>query len=223
MSSKLSDTLRPHPSLAGGYGRTGAGAWAVPSLAVLVAAVLFGTGGAGCSGSRGGAGRDSPSLTTSLAVAASPNRDLLDEINRAGTWFHARKTRPIWVRRLVKDEKIATMEGVLQGKAGDFVCRGEQGEFWPQSANEVERKYVATDQIKGGWQRYDPRPDAEGIMAAPVPHAFEVQATWGRLAGKAGDFVAKNFRDRAVDYPADVWIVDRALFRRTYEAVTNTP
>jgi hypothetical protein len=46
-----------------------------------------------------------------------------------------------------------------------------------------------------------------------------VVATWGKLSGKAGDYVLKNFRDRAVPYPVDVWVVDQALFRATYEVV----
>jgi len=33
------------------------------------------------------------------------------------------------------------------------------------------------------------------------------------------DHVLKNFRDRAVAYPQDVWVVDQPLFRATYEAV----
>jgi len=70
-----------------------------------------------------------------------------------------------------------------------------------------------------GWRKYQPRPDAEGVMAAQVPHSFAVTATWGKLSGKAGDYVLKNFRDRAVAYPDDVWVVDQSLFRATYEAV----
>jgi hypothetical protein len=56
-------------------------------------------------------------------------------------------------------------------------------------------------------------------MAAPVPRPFVVVATWGKLGGKPGDFVLKNYRDRAVAYPEDVWVVDQSLFRATYEAV----
>jgi len=69
------------------------------------------------------------------------------------------------------------------------------------------------------WGRYAPRPDAEGVMAAQVTHPFRVEAMWGTLSGKVGVYVAKNFRDRDVAYPEDVWIVDQELFRATYEPV----
>ena len=48
-----------------------------------------------------------------------------------------------------------------------------------------------------------------------------MQAKWGRLTGKAGDYVVKNFRDKDTAHPADVWIVDQALFLATYERVTE--
>lgn len=152
-------------------------------------------------------------------AAGGANRALLDEVHRAGTWFHARKTREIWVRRLAQGETISTLEGALQAKAGDFLCRGVGGEVWPQKVQDVERKYLSTDVTDGPWRKYVPRPDAEGILAARIEHAFAVEATWGRLSGKAGDYLAKNFRDRGVRYPVDVWVVDRALFEATYERV----
>ena len=152
-------------------------------------------------------------------AAPAPNHALLDEVHQAGAWFHARKTREIWVRRLERDEVIPTLEGSLEGRAGDFVCRGAGGELWPQKAPDVERKYLATDTADGPWRKYVPRPDAEGILAARIAHPFNVEATWGRLSGKSGDYLAKNFRDRDVRYPADVWVIDRALFDATYERV----
>ncbi len=160
--------------------------------------------------------------TTAKSPSASgENRALLDEVRQAGTWFHARKTREIWVRRLERDETISTLEGPLQAKAGDFVCRGAGGELWPQKVQDVERKYLVTETTEGPWRKYVPRPDAEGILAARIDHPFVVQATWGQLSGKAGDFLAKNFRDRGVRYPADLWVIDRALFDATYERVTD--
>ena len=58
-------------------------------------------------------------------------------------------------------------------------------------------------------------------MASPIDHPFEVQATWGKLSGKPGDFLFKNFSDRDTASPADVWIVDQTLFRQTYETVDS--
>jgi hypothetical protein len=153
-------------------------------------------------------------------MAESPNKEILDEINRAQVWFHARKTRPIWARKVDLDQTVETLEGRESVKAGDYLCRGEAGDTWPQKAQSLEAKYVRTDIVTAdGWRKYEPRPDAEGVMAAQVKHPFRVQAQWGQLTGKAGDYVVKNFRDREVAYPEDVWIVDQALFRATYEPV----
>ena len=58
-------------------------------------------------------------------------------------------------------------------------------------------------------------------MATPLDHPFEVQATWGQLSGKPGDFLLKNFSDRETASPEDVWIVDQTLFQQTYEAVAD--
>jgi hypothetical protein len=34
------------------------------------------------------------------------NAEILDEINQANAWFHAKKIRPIWAKRLDKDSPI---------------------------------------------------------------------------------------------------------------------
>lgn len=149
------------------------------------------------------------------------NEALLQEVTDAGAWFHARKTRPIWVRRLEKEETLQTLEGAEQAPAGTYLCRGEAGDVWPQSEDRIAAKYVLTDEFDGqGWRKCTPRPDAAGVMAAQFPRAFQVQAKWGLLSGKPGDYVVKNYEDRDNDDPADVWIVDQRLFEATYERVT---
>lgn len=145
-------------------------------------------------------------------------------MNQAQAWFHARKTRPIWAKRVVRDQTVETLEGAEQAHAGDYLCRGEAGDTWPQQAGALEAKYTPTDVLTpDGWRQYRPRPDAEGVLAAPVPHAFAVQARWGRLSGKAGDYVVKQYRDRDIAYPEDVWIVDQTLFAATYAPVPPEP
>ncbi len=146
------------------------------------------------------------------------NRGILEEINQAGSWFHARKVRPVWAMRAQSDRTIETLEGVAQVCRGDYLCRGEHGELWPQSAQRLEAKYTATDEFdREGWRKYLPNPDAEGVMAAQVDQPFTVQAAWGRLSGKAGDYLVKNAADRDTPYPEDVWIVDQTLFQATYK------
>lgn len=148
------------------------------------------------------------------------NSAILEEINAAKMWFHAKKTRPIWVRLLEQDETVKTLEGDEEVPAGNYLCRGEAEDIWPQSAERLTAKYTLTDEVgEQGWRKCDPKPDAAGVMAAQVPHAFQVVAKWGLLKGKQDDFIVKNYEDRNNGHPQDVWIVDQALFEATYERV----
>ena len=162
-----------------------------------------------------------------MGAAGKPERKnaaVLDEVDRSGKWFHAKKTRPLWAKTVEQDQTVQTLEGQVSVTAGALLCRGFGGELWPQKPAEVEKKYVPTDEVDAdGWRKYVPRPDAAGVMAAQVNHAFSVSAPWGQLSGKAGDFVIKNIRDRDVAYPDDVWIVDQTLFQQTYEKISFAP
>lgn len=152
--------------------------------------------------------------------ADSPNKTLFDEANAAGQWFHAKKTRPIWAKRLEADQTVTTLEGEEKVEAGHYLCKGEAGDIWPQTEQTLNKRYTATEEVTAdGWRKYQPHPDAQGVLATPIDHPFEAQATWGKLTGKPGDFLVKNFQDRETAYPADVWIVDQTLFRQTYESV----
>jgi hypothetical protein len=154
------------------------------------------------------------------AVEATSNHALLVEVNAAGHWFHAKKTRPIWAQEIKEAKKVKTLEGEETVEPGHFLCRGEAGDIWPQKKADLEKKYVATEEDSpDGWRKYLPRQDAEGVMAAEVGHPFVVHAKWGELKGKAGDFLIKNYADQKADYPADVWLVDQNLFGQTYERV----
>ena len=180
----------------------------LPSIALVTFLFVILTA-AGCDTSK----QPEPSMPTN-------NNALLQEVNSARLWFHAKKSRPIWVRLLEKEETVQTLEGAERVPAGTYLCRGEAGDLWPQSEKRLTAKYNSTDEVDGeGWHKYEPKPDAAGVMAAQVPHEFQVQATWGVLSGKSGDFLVKNHEDRDNDNPADVWIVDQALFEATYERV----
>ena len=148
------------------------------------------------------------------------NSAILEEVNAAKLWFRAKKTRPIWVRLLEQDETVKTLEGDEQVPCGNYLCRGEAGDIWPQSAERLTAKYTLTEEIDNhGWRKCDPKPDASGVMAAQVSHAFQVAAKWGLLQGKQNDFIVKSFDDLDNNIPDDVWIVDSALFEATYERV----
>ena len=145
------------------------------------------------------------------------NRALLDEINEAAIWFRARKTRPIWAKEILNGQFVDSLEGSVRIKLGDFVCRGDAGETWPQSAERLLAKYRATEQVDSdGWRKYEPQPDQAGVMAAEVAHPFEIDTDRGRLTGKEGDYLVKDFDEAAARYPKNVWIVDRTLFNATY-------
>lgn len=153
----------------------------------------------------------------------SPNKALFDEANASGQWFHAKKTRPIWARRLEAAQTVKTLEGEEQVAAGHYLCKGEAGDIWPQTEQTLNKRYTATNEITAdGWRKYQPHPDAQGVLATQIDHLFEVHATWGKLTGKPGDFLVKNFQDRETAYATDVWIVDQTLFRQTYETVLPT-
>jgi hypothetical protein len=149
-----------------------------------------------------------------------PSQRLLDEVNSAGAWTRARKTKSIWARQVDRDQTVDTLEGTESLKAGDFLCRGAADELWPQSAERLEAKYDQTGQVDGeGWREYAPKPEGEGVMAARIDREFSVHAPWGELQGKPGDYLVKDYSDRDTPYPKDVWIVDAKLFQATYEAV----
>lgn len=160
-----------------------------------------------------------PQAAATTKAATDRNQALLEEVNSSGSWFHAKKTRPIWAQEIKEATTVTTLEGEETVEPGHFLCRGEAGDIWPQKQADLEKKYVATDEETDGWRKYLPRPDAEGVLAAAVEHPFVVHAKWGKLKGKAGDFLIKNFADKGTDYPADVWLVDQKLFGETYERV----
>ena len=155
-------------------------------------------------------------------MGVNANQELLDEVSRARTWFHAKKTRPIWAKRVDIEQRVKTLEGEEDVPAGSFLCRGEAGDIWPQTEKRLFAKYLAVgDSDSEGWTKFEPHPDNTGVLAAAVSQSFEVRANWGWLRGNAGDYVVKNYDDRDVAYPADVWIVARSLFEATYERIAT--
>lgn len=147
------------------------------------------------------------------------NKELLDQVNKAGIWFRAYKTKCLWAKEIDSEQTIETLEGSVSASVGDYLCRGDANEVWPQKASSLFTKYEATTETDSeGWQEFSPKPDAAGVMAAEIEHSFKVNASWGELAGKPGDYLVKNETERDVEYPEDVWIVSKSIFEGTYEA-----
>jgi len=148
---------------------------------------------------------------TQEPVLLNPSGELLEQVERR--MVLARKTKPIWAKQLSESTDIETLEGRLTAEPGDYLCRGIQDEQWPQKANNLFDKYVASEDIDAdGWQRFDPKADAAPVEAAAIEHPFRVIAQWGELNGKANDYVVRSTVD-----PTDVWIVDRTIFEASYE------
>jgi hypothetical protein len=159
--------------------------------------------------------------STSADDSGPPNQEILARIAPSG-WFRAKKTRPIFVKQVERAQTVQTLEGSEQVQAGDFLCRGETGLPWPQTAERLRTAYVATNEVDdAGWRRYDPNPDSQGVLAAELPQPCAIHTKWGTLTGKAGDYLVKNYEDRDVPYPGDVWIVDRSVFESTYRRIGN--
>ena len=92
--------------------------------------------------------------TQTAASTTSPNKALLDEANAASKWFHAKKTRPIWARRLEEAQTVKTLEGEEQFEAGHYRCKGEAGDIWPQTEKDLNKRYTATDEVTAdGWRK----------------------------------------------------------------------
>lgn len=147
------------------------------------------------------------------------NQRLLDEVNAAGLWFPASKTKPLWAKMLNGDCSVETLEGKMAAHSGDYLCRGTTGESWPQKAETLLKKYSATGERDGdGWEKFIPRPEEAGVQAARIEHPFSVKASWGELQGNPGDYLVKSEADKDVTYPDDIWIVKQTIFEATYEA-----
>jgi hypothetical protein len=130
----------------------------------------------------------------------------------------ARKTKPLWAKRIDTAQEITSLEAVQQLKPGDYLCRGVQNEYWPQSQKKLLGTYNPSGQIdKDGFERFDPKPDGKWVQVTAIDHPFRVVAAWGELKGKAGDYVVRSLED-----PSDIWIVDRAIFEASYEFRTQS-
>ena len=145
----------------------------------------------------------------------NPNGQLLPELTTR--LFEARKTKSIWAKRVKVEQDVETLEGRLKAGRDDYLCRGIFGEHWPQKFQKLLEKYVPSDKFDAeGWQRFDPKPEAAPVEAAPIETPFRVIAHWGELSGKANDYVVRSTTD-----PSDIWIVAKSIFEARYDRVAD--
>ena len=158
------------------------------------------------------------------------NYDILVEADKIG-WKKATKTKEMFARKLEKDVIINSIEGELNAKSGQYLCRGFGGEFWVQKETNVFKKYddkgkfPETIKVKyadgeimaySDFHLFKRKPD-RAVLVCQVPNNFTVNASWGVLNGKKKDFLIKPFEDGLDPNPQDVWLVDKDLFEATYE------
>jgi hypothetical protein len=148
------------------------------------------------------------------------NQELLDEVNKSRLWFRAKKTGFIWAKEITTQQMVQTIEGAAEAQPGDYLCRGSANEVWPQASKTLHSKYQSTEEVDDdGWRKFVVRETGSGVMAARVEHPFQVKTTWGDLSGTDGDYLVKNYNDKDVEYPDDVWIVSKEIFAATYTQV----
>lgn len=144
----------------------------------------------------------------------SLNARAIDEATQHALWFPAIKAHSLWARISEHRQWIDSREGRVVAKKGDFICKGVEGEFWPQKAALFLRKYepVGEEASGSGWREYRPKPEAGEVLAARLDHPFAVSTPHGQLKGRAGDYLVQSLAD-----PDDVWIVAAAIFTATYD------
>lgn len=158
-----------------------------------------------------------------MTIRNSNNKDLLNQVNNSNSWLHYKKTKPLWTRELKTSETVKTLEGSITYYAGDYLCKGPSGDIWGQKSESLFKKYESVPDSKpdkDGWQKFVPKPYASGVMAASIDHDFTVEhPSWGIFRGKAGSYLVKNFDDKNIKFPKDIWIVKKVIFESTYEIV----
>lgn len=66
------------------------------------------------------------------------------EMRKLGFTPHI-KTEPTWLKQMNKPFKVKTKEGVMEGKAGDYLCIGVEGEMWPLDKDIFEKTMKPLD------------------------------------------------------------------------------
>lgn len=151
-------------------------------------------------------------------------------------WQLATKTKGLRAKHssaVVSDESLLpkllvdTLEGKEPMKEA-MLCIGSAGEAWLQPAVKLLKKYTVDSIDHNGWLVCVPIPgnSIEVSEVTILPNDFTqffIVGLWGETLsngqtnaqfGSVGDYVCRSLSD-----PADVWIVQRAIFQSTYEVI----
>lgn len=142
-------------------------------------------------------------------------------------WKVYQKVAPLWARRLTQDEAVRTLEGTISAKAGDYLCRGVEGELWAQKPEKFELKYRAEGAVDPqGFGLFVPIAATNRVYARRVATSFCVATDFGTLEGKPGDYLVQKwgpFPPKGEVPERDQWVVARTVFEKSYKLLSALP
>jgi len=165
----------------------------------------------------------------------------LEWIGQNRSWQRAKKTKPMWVRPVEKEEigkEFQTADHAIERAAeGYWLCVGLAGEPWLQLPKRIEarydrgsaeRKQFAFDTQPRNYHVYKPKGDIRNWVAqvkGPGIEGFFIKPNYDvdhPLYSPAGGYVVKDdVPDPYKDQANDVWLVQEAIFNNTYELIKN--
>lgn len=115
--------------------------------------------------------------------------------------------KPIPLKYVVmnSDATIKTKEGDVEGKAGDILMTGTEGEQWPIPKKRFDETY---EMVEPGWAAKR----KIVVLAKQMILPFKVKVSWSDnlLHGKVNDWLVMY-------EPGDYGVVDSKIFNDTYE------
>lgn len=163
-----------------------------------------------------------------------------DRLN--GRWINVQKTATMLAKHItallssdIDPEllKVRTLEGDAQLKANCMLCKGIQGELWPQSSTKILERYDLISVREDGWLVFAPKKsNTLGCLVTSdlLPDGetkFCIHTLWGSPAatmnpddppkflqeGKVGDYILTD------GTPGNYWVIDYKVFCETYSVL----
>lgn len=132
-------------------------------------------------------------LTQEYNVMGRTSKQTIDEDTDIDGWGEYRKTEPIKAVRMNKPFEVETPEGTMQGKEGDWLAEGIEGERWVIDADIFSKTYEKTGLSKeAGWWDANPRDQA---IVSPVG----MKGFWGDSAADVIDVAIRKINDQFLD------------------------